>query len=356
MVMTTRHRDRSVVLAALLGLSTPACYDEGAAPSSTGGDDPLFGGSGGGGGEGGQPGEPTDAATAIGAPTDTAEQTALERACDGFARATCAKLASCAPGLHAHAYGLGAAGVARCEERSRLQCTYSGSLADTFWTPTLIKACGDSLAALACSRYFLDDQPACRGYGRRPDGATCASADQCQGGRCTSPSATTCGTCARESGPGGPCDKDADCKQTPTTAVCTSAKVCRPVGAPGMPCAEDQPCNALSYCAPSGRCLPRKGAGATCADAEECDVTRGVTCNKRLGTCVRFTIGSRCVANPDGTYQYCGGSAFCQSSGECLPPAADGAACDDENGPLCLWPAVCVEHVCRTPSVPACRS
>jgi hypothetical protein len=54
--------------------------------------------------------------------------------------------------------------------------------------------------------------------------------------------------------------------------------------------------------------------------------------------------GSQCVGLASPTYQ-----------GTCAPPAADGAACDATNGPLCKPGAVCVGGTCAVPDPAQCH-
>jgi hypothetical protein len=41
--------------------------------------------------------------------------------------------------------------------------------------------------------------------------------------------------------------------------------------------------------------------------------------------------------------------------GTCVAAAADGAACDPTNGPMCTDPAVCVNSVCEVPDPTMCH-
>ncbi len=55
----------------------------------------------------------------------------------------------------------------------------------------------------------------------------------------------------------------------------------------------------------------------------------------------------------------CLAGASCQrpagsTTGTCVAPAADGAACDATNGPFCSGPAKCVSGTCQLPGSASC--
>jgi hypothetical protein len=112
--------------------------------------------------------------------------------------------------------------------------------------------------------------------------------------------------------------------------------------------------------------------GAACGGSNMdlgCDGTRGLHCSDTNGTeaCIAFSYagdGMPCGTLPDGSFAECtAGTCYtadgpftssASPTGTCKAFAADGDACDTNDGPLCLSPARCVTNgttvgVCTVP-------
>jgi hypothetical protein len=106
-------------------------------------------------------------------------------------------------------------------------------------------------------------------------------------------------------------------------------------------------------------------AGGTCdpkqATAPACSGSAGLTCDTQMLVCVPQPLAS--ANQPCGligtTRTACSGGATCsipqgETTGVCVAPAADGAACNVDSAPECETPARCVNGTCQLPGSMAC--
>jgi hypothetical protein len=93
--------------------------------------------------------------------------------------------------------------------------------------------------------------------------------------------------------------------------------------------------------------------GASCDltdGGSRCDSRFSLYCNSEAGkVCAQAATAnaSEACGTIDGGAVDCLALSFCQKDagakeGTCVPPAADGAACDTANGPSCAAPSRCV--------------
>jgi hypothetical protein len=191
----------------------------------------------------------------------------------------------------------------------------------------------------------------------------------------------TCGTCQPLPAVGATCYAQGDCGRNLACAkaagatntdpgVCANRVMMGGSCVTGQkPCASGLDCvgeNAMTM-AP-GTCQVQGGAvGAACdttsTTAANCNPNLGLRCipdagtNKGPGTCQAITLvaaGMSCGVLPGAgvftSFAACEGGGRCVPSGmpgvpgTCMAPAADGAACDNNEkmGPPCLSPAKCV--------------
>jgi hypothetical protein len=242
------------------------------------------------------------------------------------------------------------------------------------------------------------------GHAGRPNGGSCAAAEDCGSGHCV---AGLC--CATECvGAGTPCGGTCDGRVAGTCrypagetecgppgcvaglatgrSVCSGTGVClpgvslscAPYTCDGVQCAAgctaERPCAAGNFCQ-GGRCLPLVANGGGCTDAAQCtsgSCVDGRCCGEKAcgvcqactgpgGTCVKVTSapdpgtcsdGQTCSA--DGACKKLGGQA-CAGAGECLSGfCASGVCCESAcNGACqsCAMPGAA--GMCRTVSFAA---
>jgi hypothetical protein len=111
-----------------------------------------------------------------------------------------------------------------------------------------------------------------------------------------------------------------------------------------------------------GTCVPRVGVGEPCSDQpggalcfdpyieSYCDET--MHCRAFLPA----SYGEPCGVLEGGVGYECVGWGSCEYAATpvCVPPASDGALCDEQQGLFCLPPARCVDHICLFPSLALC--
>ncbi|MCA1826497.1 MAG: hypothetical protein LC689_06100 [Myxococcales bacterium] len=180
--------------------------------------------------------------------------------------------------------------------------------------------------------------------GRKPDGASCRSGQECAAGTC---GGTTCpGTCSagaragQSCGFGHPCASGYECG--PTTGVCVALKKC----ASDSGCAANEIC-AIGYCRTAGGALgdacqishPEPGQADGCGRDLYCDgqfVGSTGTCRPRVAageTCgVNPFIGSIGVTRECAGHMVCAGFAMDSTgrvtqTGHCAAPGDVGDAC-----------------------------
>ena len=105
--------------------------------------------------------------------------------------------------------------------------------------------------------------------------------------------------------------------------------------------------------------------GTACQTGDECDALHGVACNPVSMMCENISFAAANAAcglvNKQlvlctGPGSLCnGGSTPPSYTGSCLAYAADGAACDPTNGPLCDVGAVCAGGKCVVPDPAKCQ-
>jgi hypothetical protein len=280
--------------------------------------------------------------------------TSPTQACTDLTTAVCAELQQCAPPLLAGAYG----DSATCISRTSIACENGLALKNTSDTADEAEKCSKAYASLSCND-FLDNNPpaACTHTtpGKIADGSACGTAGQCVSGVCQINGQTGCGTCIEPVAAMQPCKETSDCQSgllcalsSQTAAVCiapvASGATCSNT-APIIPCQSGLLCN-------MGKCQAPLPANAACTPAAPlCDAQNGFWCTPVGTRCVPIlyaAMGQPCgYDKTTGDLTACSGSGFCGNVsmstglGTCTAPAADGAACDTANGPLCLPPAFC---------------
>lgn len=282
--------------------------------------------------EGGQPPEGgTDGVSADQAATDTAS-------------AYCARVETCAPAYLVIAYG----NVATCEARFKFLLLPQLSASGTSETPARAEACAQAVPQISCADLLARNGPAvCRSMpGTLSNGAACAADSQCVGTRCRVAMDQVCGTCAEPAPAGGSCGVDDDC----APAMKCVGSVCVPYGNENATCDAGHPCRPDLGCI-AGTCTVPGPAGTPCTDSAQCDGIHGVICNgssKRCETASFSAPGGACglvgtsLVLCSGPGAKCGNVSPQTFRGTCLAPAADGAPCHTENGPLCAGGAACV--------------
>jgi hypothetical protein len=270
--------------------------------------------------------------------------TRYQAACTAWAQGFCAFQATCPSNYIPWGDG-------ECLPRMTLECEVIASDPDVPFDPAAVVSCAEPEAG-ACTAAGGN---LCLGPGRGPLGAHCLVGDACQTGYCERTYdvygySSTCGRCAPLPCGGG----------CPSGQLCTFALdggvACLRVAAVGEPCSMPLDCATL-YCGPTGRC------GAPAKLGEACDAAKGPPCASpdtfcdATKHCRKYLLagyGQACA--PTSTDQYeCPGLGRCDATNNvCIPPAADGAFCDDTQGLNCLYPARCVSHHCMFPSLAAC--
>ena len=263
------------------------------------------------------------------------------QACTEYARTRAAKFGNCAPFLLAFLYGSEATYAARLE----LFCSLFDASGVAF-PPRPFKPCGDAMMAMSCDDFTDGNFPSvCSFAGTHPDGAGCGFGDQCASGFCNLPMSGVCGACTRAPAAGQPCAFGSICG---SGLICNPAMTCVAEQPRGAACSDNMPCRSSSVCR-NAVCSAKGTVGAPCTADKDCDVGRGVICNSTRMQCVMANTGPMCVARPDGGFTLCPASGTCKTGAPCLAAAADDAACDEMNGPKCMWPAACTAAKCTIP-------
>jgi hypothetical protein len=197
--------------------------------------------------------------------------------------------------------------------------------------------CGD-----ICARFGNENEPC---------GLHCGPGPLClEGPLCTAGLTCSNGTCVKSKQPGEACggtDQIACvaqfyCKRADPTDATSTGICARP--APGGPCADDTACLG-TYACQAGMCVPRRPAGAPCADAPtSCEVW--TACYEGTGTCVPLGgTGEPCATFP-GTSVPGGGciTGFCDGQ-TCQPLSFAGGSCAQAScvqGTFCDSSQTCV--------------
>lgn len=274
-------------------------------------------------------------------------------ACAALAKSVCAKVNSCSPFLLELTYG----DIAMCEARIALGCPSTFDLPGSTATPDDTVLCSESFSASSCDDLFGRKlPPGCKPpAGTQADGTACGREVQCASGQCNKEGAV-CGVCAAPIAAGGACKESEDCEPT---LFCAQGK-CAPGGDVGATCDAAAPCKTGIPCS-GGKCVQPLGPGQQCDKASpNCDVLQGLGCNM-MGICQKVSLagpGEPCGLQ--GTdYIACKGGGFCKvamgGAGICLAPAADGAACDEVEGPHCMAGAKCSSGKCVLTDGSSCK-
>jgi hypothetical protein len=275
-------------------------------------------------------------------------------ACNDFVNALCSQLQNCGAPLVKITYG----DEATCELRLKPSCLSTLKDPGTTLTTDRLDSCAKQLMAQTCTAIFNHVVPdACKPTaGSLADGTACGDDNQCKSAYCKKAASSTCGVCGAKS---SSCVVDGDCD---SASVCAANGTCVQRGAMGAACSANMPC-AYGLSCDNLACATAPGAGQACkADlmGGNCDKTQGLFCTAGMvcqaagyanagqpcgftgGNIVLCTAGSKC-------------SATGLQAGTCIAPAADGAACNDTNGPTCEAPASCQNSVCTVADTSTCK-
>lgn len=271
-----------------------------------------------------------------------------------------------------------------CLARQHLACMNNASASGSGNSVAQMEKCAREYGSWSCSDLFdgnANPPPDCVPPGSRSNGQSCALAGQCASRFCAGTKNANCGVCADEPVDGASCETSG-CAPGQTCKTESGAQVCRdrlPIG--NSTCSSDVPCQAFSSCAgasatdatKTGTCTATVVTlGASCGGNSNlaCESNLGLACLGPAGgkTCQQVAYvaaTSACATLADGSRAACIGSDCFTSNGpaavtdtnaSCIARAADGAACDTQQGPLCLTPARCVTSgsstagVCVVPS------
>jgi hypothetical protein len=201
----------------------------------------------------------------------------------------------------------------------------------------------------------------CLPPGRSPEGAPCLSHASCADGACNvSPTPNgghpVCGTCLRFVTCPLTCDAGDLCLPNRDGGL-----ACTTLPAPGEAC--DVFCRSDALCMPADGgsvCVALGHLGDACGGSNGPPACAGVdTLCDDSGHCSAYlpaAYGATCGVGSGGPSYECLAYGVCDSlgTGLCIPPAPDGALCDDQQGLGCLPPARCIEHHCLYPNVSYC--
>jgi hypothetical protein len=278
-----------------------------------------------------------------------------DEACTRIAQDRCTRLQTCSASDLARRW----TDLTTCEQREKLSCQEALAAPKTANTPSITDACAAALATEDCAAFLsaVDPPAACMvQHGTLAVGAACSFAAQCGTGFCAVAPDALCGTCAPQPMPGDSCATQG-CGQT-MLCVASTQQCQVPVGS-GVACSTALPCDQGLACviatgATTGTCMPQGATvGAACdarrLTAADCDPAAGLVCDRSSNMCAMQPLapaGATC-GEITTVFTGCTAGATCvratgSTTGTCIAPAADGAACDSVNGPSCLFPARCV--------------
>jgi hypothetical protein len=340
----------SAALVAALGLAAGGCYpdpDDLRRPGRSSGLGGCLGAACSGSGNGGS-------AIGAGSGGSTGSDAGVPPALDttAYANAFCDRFAACAPTRLTAAFG----SLAVCQTRFKLDFDVFLALPDTGWTAAAVAACAAATRAQSCAD-FDDDKiaAACNVAGKRATGQACATGDQCASVRCAGTGA--CGTCAPRLAARASCSVDGDCAPplvctTPATGTGTCVM---PVDLGGACDPASAPCRYSLSCR-DGACATPGAANVPCEDFEDCDDRHGLLCDFSTLVCAAASVSTTICGAPasNGNVQYCPASGYCSTSGTCLAAAPDNRPCSS-TGPLCTFPAACINGTCTLPAATDCR-
>jgi hypothetical protein len=314
--------------------------------------------------DGGADGTTFDAYVDAPLDVDPATRAAALAACATESAAYCARAGACFPTFLAETFG----DVTTCEARLTLSCVPTVLSVGSQTTAADVQACAAALPTADCDAVFVDNAPpaACETIaGTLSAGSKCAFGEQCKGALCNvGPSG--CGSCVGRNEAGVDCSSTDECTYG---TVCASGTCVAPMGEAGSPCVLSTPCTAPNRCAGGTlTCTPPLEAGAFCNPNLDnaCDSTQSVQCIPAPdpplgGVCAPPTlVASGACGEVGSVFVACTGGGVCANvdgngQGTCMAPAADGAPCDGNDGPLCLPPAICVSGTCVVDDENSCR-
>lgn len=374
----------------------------GGGAGATGGGGGASGGTGGAGGGAGGAGGGTGGGGSYPLDCKSFTSATLDAACTSFSTEYCKYFGKCAPVFFSM---FGFKDEAECTSRFKLVCQNAAAAPGNGTKPALYAAYGSWLSKLTCNQMWdgtfvsVGDgtmPPECGTDGTLADGKTCFTDTQCKG-ECDKDSDAACGKCVTPAA-GSACQFSSDCgdgfycdfgtnkcaakvaigatcsgsssNQCVDGAFCDStAKKCVAQGGVGAACTTGGQCKSPYICGTNKLCkAPAMGtAGASCdpAESQSCNSWMGLECDKASKKCVASVVpgpGQPCgMLSTDGGFvfaMYCSGGAKCtdHTSGPdtCMLPVADGASCNNDDGPPCQMPAECVGGKCVLPSGTTC--
>jgi hypothetical protein len=289
--------------------------------------------------------------------TGTGTAVSADQAASDAANAYCNRAEACAPAFVTVGFG----NVATCIERLKQSLLPVFGADGTSSTPERTEACAQAIPQMSCSDLLSRITPdACQTLpGSLAEGAACSADSQCQGTRCKVAADAVCGKCTSPAAAGAACNQDADCQDAMT---CVSG-ACMTYAATGGTCDATHPCRPDLACK-AGKCATPTPVGQSCKSSDECENSQGVFCDPKANTCqaVSFSAPNGTCGLVQNALVVCEGpGSLCTNvnsqtyQGTCAPVAADGAACDPANGPLCNAGAICVNKVCTVPNPGACH-
>ena len=205
-----------------------------------------------------------------------------ERACQHYARETCARLSACSPWVIEQTYQ-----PARgCREALTGPCVDSLAEPDVLSNADGVFACGDTMEHVTCSQLVNNELPSsCRApRGRRGDGVACEVDAQCASARCVQHPHTGRGTCREQVQSGGSCANPSDCRPP---LVCAPNRRCTALGGRSVACSTNRPCRYPLACLDDD-CAP-SATGACRGD--ECDPRSP----ERIGTACTAYASALCA-------------------------------------------------------------
>ncbi|MBX3207012.1 MAG: hypothetical protein KF764_18340 [Labilithrix sp.] len=281
-----------------------------------------------------------------------------ETACNDAASAICDKVEECAPFISTAVF----ADRATCVARFKINCVSSFSANGTSATPTRAAQCARDARSATCEDLVGRMPPeTCRTLpGALEDGAVCGHDAQCKNKLCRLAQGSACGACSALGAAGGACERPDDCDHGLT---CVDQR-CIAYGKSGNACGAKAPCLPTLGCN-DGICAAPLAAGARCTfrlNQNPCEAAKGFYCHPKDGVCVAIGTaapGGQCELSLERVTA-CTGGAECKiasgsTTGPCVAPAADGAPCNDGEGPKCLGPARCTSGVCTVVDPASCK-
>lgn len=291
---------------------------------------------------------------------DASASVSAEAACSDATKAYCAKIQECAPFFMTIGFG----DTATCEKRFGVNCVSNFSAPGTSATPSTLAQCATDVKTTSCEDVLGRKLPlSCKTTaGTLADGVPCGTDAQCSGKLCRQSTANTCGACSTIGAGGTACERNEDCD---AELGCANKK-CVVFAKAGQACSASSPCVPTLACN-KGTCAAPLAAGAACdgpvdQSTNPCDGLKGFYCHPITKVCTSVgnaAPGAACGFIDNGVV-VCSGGGHCKTTppavqGTCVAPAADGAACDDTNGPKCVGPARCVSGLCKIADPATCK-